>query len=88
MSAVPISDPRLRNRRQRIKPQGEVADPVDPPSGCYFHPRCQYAQDRCKTEEPLLRQISPDHFAACHFSEDLNLLGVRQLTASSPVETE
>jgi peptide/nickel transport system ATP-binding protein len=88
MSAVPIPDPRLRNRRQRIKPQGEVADPVNPPSGCYFHPRCQYAQDRCKTEEPLLRQISPDHFAACHFSEDLNLLGVRQLTASAPVETE
>jgi peptide/nickel transport system ATP-binding protein len=83
MSAVPIPDPRLRNRRQRIKPRGEVADAVNPPSGCYFHPRCQYAQDRCKVEEPPLREIKPGHFAACHFSEDLNLLGVRQLTAQS-----
>jgi peptide/nickel transport system ATP-binding protein len=88
MSAVPIPDPRLRNRRQRIKPQGEVADPVNPPSGCYFHPRCQYAQDRCKTDEPELREISPDHFAACHFSEELNLLGVRQLTAGSSTTTD
>ena len=47
----------LRNRRQRIKPQGEVADPVNPPSGCYFHPRCRYAQNRCKVEEPQLREI-------------------------------
>jgi peptide/nickel transport system ATP-binding protein len=84
MSAVPVADPRMRNRRQRIKPQGEVADPVNPPSGCYFHPRCRYAQDRCKVEEPPLREIKPGHFAACHFSESLDLLGVRQLTASDP----
>jgi peptide/nickel transport system ATP-binding protein len=83
MSAVPIPDPRLRNRRQRIKPEGEVADPVNPPSGCYFHPRCRYAQDRCKVEEPSLREIEPRHFAACHFSEELDLLGVRQLTHSA-----
>lgn len=83
MSAVPIPDPRLRNRRQRIKPQGEVADAVNPPSGCYFHPRCQYAQERCKVEEPLLREVKPGHFAACHFSERLDLLGVRQLTGES-----
>ena len=83
MSAVPVPDPRLRNRRQRIRPRGEVADPVNPPSGCYFHPRCQYAQERCKVEEPPLREIKPGHFAACHFSEELNLLGVRQLTQTS-----
>ncbi|MEJ7901278.1 MAG: oligopeptide/dipeptide ABC transporter ATP-binding protein [Thermomicrobiales bacterium] len=83
MSAVPIPDPRMRNRRQRIKPRGEVADAVNPPSGCYFHPRCQYAQERCKVEEPPLREIKPGHFAACHFSEELNLLGVRQLTQTS-----
>jgi len=83
MSAVPVPDPRLRNRRKRIKPQGEVADPVNPPSGCYFHPRCQYAQEKCKVEEPPLREITPGHFAACHFSERLDLLGVRQLTGDS-----
>jgi peptide/nickel transport system ATP-binding protein len=88
MSAVPVPDPRLRNRRQRIKPQGEVADPVNPPSGCYFHPRCRYAQDRCKIEEPALREIGPGHFAACHFSEDLDLLGVRQLTAQPPASND
>jgi peptide/nickel transport system ATP-binding protein len=80
MSAVPVPDPRLRHRRTRIKPEGEVADPVNPPTGCYFHPRCRYAQDRCKVEEPPLREIVPGHFAACHFSEDLDLLGVGQLT--------
>ncbi len=83
MSAVPIPDPRLRNRRQRIKPRGEVADAVNPPSGCYFHPRCQYAQERCKVEEPPLREVKPGHFAACHFSERLELLGVRQLMETS-----
>jgi peptide/nickel transport system ATP-binding protein len=80
MSAVPVPDPRLRDRRKRIKPEGEVADPVNPPSGCYFHPRCRYAQDRCKAEEPPLREIRPGHSAACHFAEELDLLGVRQLT--------
>jgi peptide/nickel transport system ATP-binding protein len=80
MSAVPVPDPRLRDRRQRIKPEGEVADPVNPPAGCYFHPRCRYARERCRVEEPPLREIAPGHFAACHFAEDLDLLGVRQLT--------
>ena len=84
MSAVPVPDPRLRNRRQRIKPQGEVADPVNPPSGCYFHPRCRYAQKRCEVEEPPLREVKAGHFAACHYSEDLDLLGVRQLTQPAP----
>ena len=81
MSAVPIPDPRLRNRRHRTKPQGEVADPINPPSGCYFHPRCQYAQERCKVEPPRLREIRPGHFAACHFSEDLQLMGVDRFSA-------
>jgi peptide/nickel transport system ATP-binding protein len=79
MSAVPVPDPRMRNRRQRIKPQGEVADPVNPPSGCYFHPRCRFAQDRCSVEAPPLREITPGRFAACHFAEDLSLLGVESM---------
>ncbi len=82
MSAVPVPDPRLRNRRQRIKLEGEVADPVNPPAGCYFHPRCRYAQERCRTEAPLLREIVPGRLAACHFAEELNLMGVESLGAS------
>jgi peptide/nickel transport system ATP-binding protein len=81
MSAVPIPDPRLRNRRDRIRLKGEVADPVNPPSGCYFHPRCPYAKDRCETEYPELREISSGRFAACHFSEELDLRGVDRMNA-------
>lgn len=83
MSAVPVPDPRLRNRRQRIKLEGEVADPVNPPSGCYFHPRCRYAQERCKVEAPPLREVVPGRLAACHFAEDLQLMGVESLGASA-----
>jgi peptide/nickel transport system ATP-binding protein len=83
MSAVPVPDPRLRNRRQRIKPQGEVADPVNPPSGCYFHPRCRFAQERCSAEAPPLREITPGRFAACHFAEDLTLLGVESIGSNT-----
>lgn len=80
MSAVPIHDPLLRKRGQRIRLQGDVADPANPPTGCYFHPRCQYAKERCQHETPLLRPVQnasePDHFVACHFAEELSLRGV------------
>jgi peptide/nickel transport system ATP-binding protein len=74
MSAVPKPDPLLRT--ERIVLAGEVANPANPPSGCYFHPRCRYAQARCEVEEPVLREISPEHYASCHFAEDLELVGV------------
>jgi peptide/nickel transport system ATP-binding protein len=67
LSAVPKPDPRLRG--QRIILEGEVADPANPPSGCYFHPRCRYAKSICKTEEPPLRDLGDKHFVACHFAE-------------------
>ena len=76
LSAVPKPDPRLRDREWRIVLGGDVPDPANPPSGCYFHTRCPYAEARCKDEEPLLRELSPGHQAACHFSEDLDLRGV------------
>jgi peptide/nickel transport system ATP-binding protein len=79
MAAVPKPDPRQRDRPIRLP--GEVASPSDPPSGCYFHPRCRYAQDICSKEEPALREIEPDHFAACHFAEELDLRGVMGSTA-------
>jgi peptide/nickel transport system ATP-binding protein len=75
MSAVPISNPRQRKQSERIRLQGEVADPSNPPSGCYFHPRCQYAQDRCKQETPELKALGNGHWAACHFAEELALRG-------------
>ena len=74
LSAVPKPDPRLRT--ELIVLPGEVADPANPPSGCYFHPRCRYQIDRCQTEEPALRQIGPDHFVSCHRAEELSLIGV------------
>lgn len=81
MSAVPIHNPRLRNRARRIRLEGDVADPANPPSGCYFHPRCRYAQERCQVEEPQLRLLEnrpgdEQHWVACHFAEELHLRGV------------
>ncbi|MCD6289951.1 MAG: dipeptide ABC transporter ATP-binding protein, partial [Anaerolineae bacterium] len=71
MSAVPKPNPRARS--ERIVLAGEVASPANPPSGCYFHPRCRYAQDICRIEEPQLREITPEHFVACHFADELHL---------------
>jgi peptide/nickel transport system ATP-binding protein len=74
LSAVPKPDPRLRSKR--IVLEGDVADPANPPSGCYFHPRCRYVQERCKQETPALREITPAHAVACHFAEELSLQSV------------
>jgi peptide/nickel transport system ATP-binding protein len=74
LSSVPRPDP--RRQRRRVLLTGEIPSPANPPSGCYFHPRCPYAQSRCAQEPPLLREISPGHFAACHYSEELALKGV------------
>lgn len=76
LSAVPKPDPLLRNQDQRIILQGSVPDPANAPGGCYFHPRCRYAKERCRVEEPPLRDIGNGHYAACHFAEQLNLQGV------------
>ncbi len=74
MAAVPKPDPRRRDRP--IKLPGEVASPINPPSGCYFHPRCRYAKEICKTEVPALREVAPEHYAACHFAGELTLRGI------------
>jgi peptide/nickel transport system ATP-binding protein len=74
LSALPKPDPRLRMKR--IILSGEVANPVNPPSGCYFHPRCKYAEEICKKEEPGWKEVNPDHFVACHFAKELSLKGV------------
>jgi len=74
LSAAPEPDPRIRSKR--IVLEGEVANPAAPPSGCYFHPRCAYAIDRCRTEAPAWREVSPAHFVACHRAQELQLAGV------------
>ena len=74
LSAVPNPDPRLRS--QRIVLEGEVADPANPPSGCYFHPRCRYAKEVCRTETPVQEEISSNHFVSCHRVHEINLRGV------------
>ena len=76
LSSVPEPDPRAR--RERVPLQGEVANPANPPQGCYFNPRCRYAADICRTETPELREIAPNHFASCHRAEELALDGVME----------
>ncbi len=74
MSAVPKPDPRLK--MERVILSGEVANPANPPSGCYFHPRCRYAKETCKKESPQLKEINPEHYVSCHFAEELSLQGI------------
>ena len=68
LSAVPIPDPALEAQRERTVLRGEVPSPLNPPSGCVFHPRCPIAVDRCTAEIPPLREIKPGHWAACHLA--------------------
>jgi len=68
LSAVPIPDPKLEARRERTVLRGEVPSPLNPPSGCVFHPRCPIAEARCSAEVPVLREIRPGHWGACHLA--------------------
>lgn len=67
MEAVPVPDP--RNRRTGKMPEGEIPNPINPPTGCRFHPRCPFATDQCAQEEPVLRDLRPGHQVACHYAE-------------------
>jgi oligopeptide/dipeptide ABC transporter ATP-binding protein len=73
MSAVPVADPDFK--RARIRLQGDVPSPINPPPGCPFHPRCPYATAICRAEVPVLRDFG-NHLASCHRAEELSLRGV------------
>jgi peptide/nickel transport system ATP-binding protein len=75
LSSVP--NPELSAQKQRIILSGEVPSPSKPPSGCYFHPRCRYAESICAEQTPALKEVDAGHLAACHFAETLMLRGVR-----------
>jgi oligopeptide transport system ATP-binding protein len=66
VSAVPIPDPALERARRRLPLVGDVPSPLDPPQGCSFHPRCPEAEARCRSELPLLRELTPGRHVACH----------------------
>ena len=84
LSAVPIPDPDRAQSKQRIILQGDVPSPIDPPSGCRFHPRCPKAQlPACSASEPQLRELAPGHSAACHFP----ITGPGDLAASAKSKT-
>lgn len=68
LSAAPVPDP--KRKKKRIVLPGDVPSPIHPPSGCRFHTRCLYAKDICYKQEPALREVKENHFAACHFAEE------------------
>ncbi len=80
IAAAPEPDPRVARTKKRVVLAGDVANPADPPSGCYFHPRCPYAREICRTTEPELRNLgTPEQprSVACHFAHELSLQGIQ-----------
>jgi peptide/nickel transport system ATP-binding protein len=67
ISAVPVADLDQAKSRQRIVLQGDVPSPINPPSGCRFHPRCRYATERCRVERPKLAPLADGRLVACHY---------------------
>ncbi len=74
ISAVPATDP--DHKSKRIVLEGDVPSPSNPPSGCKFHPRCRFAKDICSQQDPEWREISADHWVACHLTDELKLTGI------------
>jgi oligopeptide transport system ATP-binding protein len=87
LAAVPIPDPALETRRERVVLGGEVPSPLNPPSGCHFHTRCPIAIERCKVEEPPFIDYGGGHFVACwRARESIDLLPGVGATAIAPPE--
>ncbi len=73
MSAIPIADPDVEKKRERIILEGDVPSPINPPSGCKFRTRCKYAKDICAKETPKFREIGNSHYVACHFAGEVGI---------------
>lgn len=71
LSAVPVPDPKIERRRERIVLQGSIPNAIDPPSGCRFHTRCPIAKDICALEEPPFEEVLPGQSVACHFWDEM-----------------
>ena len=82
LSAVPIPDPDLAEQRERIVLEGDVPSPIEPPSGCRFHPRCRYATDVCAQIEPPLTDYGNGHLAACHHPLNVDKETLARVTVS------
>lgn len=74
LSAIPIPDPRLERARERIVLQGDVPNPIHPPSGCRFHTRCPKAMDICSKVPPQFAEAAPDHYVRCHLYESKEVI--------------
>jgi oligopeptide/dipeptide ABC transporter ATP-binding protein len=87
LEAIPIPDPRRNRERERSVVSGEPPNPIDPPTGCVFHPRCPYATDVCRTVEPPLTRYPGDHLAACHHPLNVTAdeLAAAQRSDASPL---
>ncbi|MFE9744028.1 ABC transporter ATP-binding protein [Saccharothrix saharensis] len=78
LSAIPVPDPAVEDRRERILLTGDLPSPANPPKGCRFHTRCPWKQaTRCDTERPALREVLPGHKVACHWAEDIRAGKIR-----------
>jgi len=87
LSAIPIPDPVLEKRRSRMILVGDVPSPVNPPTGCRFNPRCPYAEDNCRTDEPPLAEVRPGHFVACHYWDEVEA-GTKRITNATEIVRE
>jgi oligopeptide/dipeptide ABC transporter ATP-binding protein len=90
LSAVPIPDPELAAARERIVLEGDVPSPINPPTGCRFHPRCRYATQICKEVEPPLVHYGNGHLAACHhpLNVDAAALEAAEVAANTPAAAD
>ena len=79
MKAVPIADPAIPSGMESMS--GEIGNPLNPPSGCPFHPRCRMACDECSRIKPELRDMGNGHFVACHRADEIELDGIHQRSA-------
>jgi oligopeptide transport system ATP-binding protein len=86
VSAVPVPNPEFRGRAHILA--GEVPSPINPPTGCRFHPRCRFAKEKCRNEEPELRDLDGGHLVACHFAGELDLGYKEELETTSELLAE